>query len=220
MFNNNIILFFELSLQCMEHEKGTKNQNTEERLKEAARIEFMRRGYAAAKIRDIAKAADTNLALLNYYFRSKEKLFQIVMAENVDKLFANILPVLNDTNTTLEEKLVLISKHYTEMLLAEPSLPIFVLNEIQTNPEGFGNQIKFNESIMQSNYISQLAETDQETNPVHHLITYLGMILFPFIMKPVMQATGAVPAEKFLATIKQREKLAPQWMMTLLNQKV
>lgn len=201
----------------MEQEKQTQHQNTEERLKEAARIEFMRKGYAAAKIRDIANAADTNLALLNYYFRSKEKLFQIVMAENVDKLFANILPALNDGSTTLKEKLVLISKHYTEMLLAEPSLPIFVLNEIQTNPEGFGNQIRFNETIMKSNYLSQLAEADQETDPVNHLITYLGMILFPFIMKPVMQATGAVSSEKFTAIIRQREKLAPQWMMSLLN---
>jgi AcrR family transcriptional regulator len=201
----------------MEHEKQTPHQNTEERLKEAARIEFMRKGYAAAKIRDIAKAADTNLALLNYYFRSKEKLFQIVMAENIDKLFADILPALNDSSSTLKEKLVLISKHYTTMLLAEPSLPIFVLNEIQTNPEGFGNQIRFNETIMKSHYLSQLAAADRETDPVHHLITYLGMILFPFIMKPVMQATGAVSSEQFTAIIQKREKLAPEWMMTLLN---
>jgi AcrR family transcriptional regulator len=201
----------------MEQEKQTKHQNTEERLKEAARIEFMRKGYAAAKIRDIAKAADTNLALLNYYFRSKEKLFQIVMAENVDKLFADILPALNDGSTTLNEKLVLISKHYTKMLLDEPSLPIFVLNEIQTNPEGFGNQIRFKENIMNSHYLSQLAEADTDTDPIHHLITYLGMILFPFVMKPVMQTTGAIAPEKFTNMIKQREKLAPLWMMALLN---
>jgi len=201
----------------MEQEKETQHQNSEERLKEAARIEFMRKGYAAAKIRDIAKAADTNLALLNYYFRSKENLFQIVMAENVDKLFENILPVLNDSNTSLEVKLVLISKLYTKMLLDEPSLPIFVLNEIQTNPEGFGNQIRFNQNVMNSHYITQLAETDKDTDPIHHLITYLGMILFPFVMKPVMQATGAILPEKFTNMIKQREKLAPVWMMTLLN---
>jgi AcrR family transcriptional regulator len=201
----------------MKQETAIHNLNTEERLKEAARVEFMRKGYAAAKIRDIAKAADTNLALLNYYFRSKEKLFQIVMSENIDKLFGNILPVLNDTKTTLKEKLVLISKHYTEMLLTEPSLPTFVLNEIQTNPEGFGNQIRFNENVMNSHYLVQLGEADPETDPIQHLITYLGMILFPFIMKPVLQATGARDAKQFTAMINQRDKVLPQWMMQLLN---
>ena len=201
----------------MKEEKTTSILSAEERLKESARQEFMLKGYAAAKIRDIAQAAGTNLAMLNYYFRSKEKLFQIVMAENVDQLFAKILPVLNDSETSLEEKLVLISKHYTQMLLAEPALPIFVLNEIQTNPAAFGNQIRFNQQVMQSNYLKQLAEADVKTDPVHHLITYLGILLFPFIMKPVMQASGSVQPEQFIEMVKQREKLAPEWMKSLLK---
>ena len=201
----------------MKEEKTTSVASAEERLKESARQEFMLKGYAAAKIRDIAQAAGTNLAMLNYYFRSKEKLFQIVMAENVDQLFAQILPVLNDSQTSLEEKLLLISKHYTQMLLAEPALPIFVLNEIQTNPEAFGNQIRFNQDIMQSNYLKQLAAADVKTDPVQHLITYLGILLFPFIMKPVMQASGSVQHEQFIEMVKQREKLAPEWMKSLLK---
>lgn len=190
---------------------------TEEKLKEAARNEFMQKGFAATKTRDIAKAAGTNLALLNYYFRSKEKLFEIVMSENIDQLFSLILPVLNDMETSLTQKLNLISDHYTTILLAEPNLPIFVLSEIQNHPERFGNQIKFNTAIMQSNYIAQLSEADKETDPVQHLITYLGILLFPFIMKPVMKATGVAQDEKFISNIKIRQKLAPIWMMSILK---
>jgi len=62
--------------------KGTKlDESTEEKIKEAARIVFTQKGYASAKVRDIAKEADINLSLVNYYFRSKEKLFQLCMAE-------------------------------------------------------------------------------------------------------------------------------------------
>jgi AcrR family transcriptional regulator len=190
---------------------------TEEKLKVAAREEFMRNGFAATKTRDIAKAAGTNLALLNYYFRSKEKLFEIVMSENIDQLFSLVLPVLNDTSTSLEQKLTLISDHYTSILLAEPNLPIFVLSEIQNHPERFGNQIRFKTDIMQSNYIAQLAEADGETDPIQHLITYLGILLFPFIMKPVMQATGVAQNEEFCIKIKKRQKLAPLWMMSILK---
>jgi AcrR family transcriptional regulator len=48
---------------------------TEEQIKEAARRVFTRKGYAATRTRDIAEESGHNLALLNYYFRSKEKLF-------------------------------------------------------------------------------------------------------------------------------------------------
>ena len=57
--------------------------STEEKIKEAARVVFHKKGYAATRTRDIAEEADINLALLNYYFRSKEKLFDIIMVETL-----------------------------------------------------------------------------------------------------------------------------------------
>ena len=55
------------------------DDSTESKLREAARKLFTRDGYAAVKTRDIAKEAGLNLALLNYYFRSKEKLYEIIV---------------------------------------------------------------------------------------------------------------------------------------------
>jgi AcrR family transcriptional regulator len=52
-----------------------KDSSTEDKIKNAAKIVFHKKGYAAARTRDIAEEAGINLALLNYYFRSKEKLF-------------------------------------------------------------------------------------------------------------------------------------------------
>src|SRR3546814_7833693 len=81
------------------------NISTEEKIKEAARKVFTRKGYAAARTRDIAEEAGINLALLNYYFRSKEKLFHQVMIERMQELFGVLIPVMNDTSTALETKL-------------------------------------------------------------------------------------------------------------------
>ena len=67
--------------------KPETNLSTEEKFKEAARVVFTRKGYAATKTRDIAEEAGLNLALLNYYFRSKEKLFEIIMLEKITQLF-------------------------------------------------------------------------------------------------------------------------------------
>ena len=59
--------------------KKEPNLSTEEKIKAAARKVFMEKGYGASRTRDIAEEAGINLALLNYYFRSKEKLFNEII---------------------------------------------------------------------------------------------------------------------------------------------
>ncbi len=71
----------------MKNKIETPDQSTEEKIKEAARTVFTRKGYAATRTRDIAKEANINLALLNYYFRSKEKLFGLIMMEKMQIVF-------------------------------------------------------------------------------------------------------------------------------------
>ena len=89
--------------------------STEEKIKEAAKKVFLKKGYAATRTRDIAEEAGINLALLNYYFRSKEKLFDLIMLEKLEKFFGTIAPVLNNVNTTLEQKITLFSNNYTDL---------------------------------------------------------------------------------------------------------
>ena len=60
-----------------------KDTNTEDKILKAANKVFTQKGFAATRTRDIAAEAGINLALLNYYFRSKKKLFDIVMLENL-----------------------------------------------------------------------------------------------------------------------------------------
>ena len=100
--------------------------STEEKIKEAARIVFTQKGFQGTKIRDIAAQADINLSLVNYYFRSKEKLFEIIMADTIQKLSDKIHPVLYDEQTTLIEKIGLIADHYIDYVLENPDIPFFV----------------------------------------------------------------------------------------------
>src|SRR4249920_1132140 len=97
--------------------------STEEKIKAAASKVFTKKGYAATRTRDIAEEAGLNLALLNYYFRSKEKLFELVMMEKMESFFGTIIPILNDTSLSLEQKIVAVSEKYTVVLLENPDLP-------------------------------------------------------------------------------------------------
>ena len=116
---------------------NTKDTSTEERIKTAARKVFHQRGYAATRTRDIAEEAGVNHAMVNYYFRSKEKLFQMVMVETMTLFFQGVSAILNDESISLEEKIERVVANYIDLLLEEPELPTFMFNEIRTNPEPF-----------------------------------------------------------------------------------
>lgn len=195
--------------------KAEIDLSTEEKIKEAASKVFTKKGYGNARTRDIAEEAGINLALLNYYFRSKEKLFDIVMAERIQKLFGILTPVLNDTETTLEEKFEKITENYINMLIEHPDLPIFVLSELRNNPERFANRLQAKTHLTQSVFIKQLQEKGTEIHPFHFLMNLLGMIIFPFVGKPVLQTvTGG--EENYLALMEQRKKLIPEWLKMML----
>src|SRR6478609_280809 len=92
--------------------KNIRDTNTETRIKEAARIVFHKKGFAATRTRDIAQEANINLALLNYYFRSKERLFELIMFDTVTSFFETMGIVFNDETTSLEEKIALVAEKY------------------------------------------------------------------------------------------------------------
>lgn len=191
--------------------------STEEKFKEAARIVFMRKGYAATKTRDIAEQAGQNLALLNYYFRSKENLFEIVMAERIGYFFGSVAPLFQDPATTLEEKIEAISTAYVDILLENPDLPLFILSELRNDPERFSKNIYLATNLIQSTFARQLAERKPEANPVQLFMTFLGMLVFPFVMKPVMLLTGTADEAGFAQLMQERKTLVAQWMHLALN---
>ena len=78
--------------------------NTETKILAAARTVFHKKGFAATRTRDIAKEAGMNLALLNYYFRSKRKLYELIMFETLTSFFQTMGMVFNDETFTLEKK--------------------------------------------------------------------------------------------------------------------
>lgn len=195
----------------------SKDASTEEKIKEAARIVFTQKGYSATRTRDIAEEAGINLALLNYYFRSKEKLFELVMAEKVAKLFGVIAPIVNNDKTSLEEKVALIVEAYIEMLSQNPGLPLFVLSEIRNNPEHFGNRMQAGKLLTDSYLVKQLKEKKPNIHPLHFIVNVLSMSIFPFIAKPVFESAGIMTSEQLDNFAEERKTLIVLWFKAMIN---
>lgn len=199
--------------------KITAPLSSEEKIKEAARTVFMKKGYAATRTRDIAEEAGINLALLNYYFRSKEKLFEIVMQEKFFTFFSEMIPAMFDTTTTLDRKIEKLADGYISMLCQNPDLPLFVLGEIRSNPEKFAKNISNAEMLRNSVFTKQLMEKNAAVDPDHFFMNIMGFCIFPFIMRPAYQAISRKDHHQFIAMMEERKKLIPAWTKAMLKVK-
>lgn len=192
--------------------------STEGKIKEAAQRVFMSKGFAATRTRDIAEEAGINLALLNYYFRSKEKLFDLIMLEKLEKFFGAVAPVLNNSDTSLDQKVALFAGNYIDLLTENPELPLFILSEVRHNPDRFVSKLPVSK-IVESHFIKQLQEKRPDINPIQFLMSLLGMSVFPFIMKPIFHASGIMNEKTFTARMTERKSLIPKWINAMLKAK-
>ena len=110
------------------------NLSCEEKLKEAAKSVFLKKGFAGTTARDIADAAGMNIALTNYYFRSKEKLFVEIFKDLFSLYYTNTIKIL-DKPISLKEKIVAIIEEDYQMMMAEPNLVLFLMNEMHRDCE-------------------------------------------------------------------------------------
>lgn len=195
-----------------------KDISTEEKILAAARKVFTEKGYAATRTRDISEEAGINLALLNYYYRSKEKLFELVMLEKVEQLFGMLIPVIADATTDLQTKMEKAATVYIDTLSKTPDLPIFVLSEIQRKPGWLSSRIPVAQIFKDSSFIKQLKEKRSDLNPMHFLLNILGMSVFPFVARPVFLGAGIIKEKEYKAMLEERKKLIPVWMKAMLEE--
>ncbi len=196
--------------------------STEEKIKEAARKVFTKKGYAATRTRDIAEECGFNVALINYYFRSKERLFDIIMVEQLQMFVSSISGLLDNHETTLHEKIELLISHYIDMLIANPGLPVFILNEINSNPEKFVSKLQLPPSVENFHILKQLNERVlagkmPNINPLQLFLNLVSMTVFPFIAAPLIKAKSEMKTEDFNELMIARKKLIPIWMKAILE---
>jgi len=208
-----------LTIKMAAKSKIPPDTSTEEKIKEAARKVFLQKGYSATRTRDIAEEAGINLALLNYYFRSKEKLFHQVMQEKVQQFFGVLLKIINDSSTKLETKIELMVSNYIDVLMENPELPLFVLSEMKGHGDAIKKILPLQKITAQISFIQQLKEKRPDLNPIHFLMNILGMTIFPFVAKPAFSLIAATNKSELDAVLKERKKLIPVWVKAMLKAK-
>jgi len=186
---------------------------TEQKIIRAADKLFTQKGYAATKTRDIAEEAGTNLALLNYYFGSKENLYKKVVQEKLKMLLGAMGPVLSDENISLEDKIRSITENYTTLLLENEELPIFILNELSVNRKLFESITQNTRQIAQPAIDKQLKERKMNISAKDLVINTLSLTMFPFVAKPLIISSGLVKGEDFVEFVTGRKEKIIDWII-------
>jgi AcrR family transcriptional regulator len=197
--------------------------STEEKIKQAARKLFTEKGFAAVKTRDIATEAGINQALLNYYFRSKQKLFDIVMTENFEQFVQQLIPILGNEDLPLDEILTKVTSSYIDLLKLNPDLPFFIMNEMRSDSTKLSH-IREKMVHVRTAFIKRVESTllDRKITSVdvgHLMMNFMGLIIFPFVAQPLMMKVNNFNKNEFDTLMEERKKLIPIWLKAIMKAK-
>jgi len=203
----------------MEREKETDNQTTEERILEAAARVFTRKGYDATKTRDIQEEAGLkNVASLHYYYRSKERLFELVISRAM-KDFSKIMDEILTGSLPLDQKIRSFVPNYIDFIKENPFLPSFIMTEIQRNPEHCSDMLHAEGSMeVLEKQIQDLAD-QKVIRPIsmpNFMASLIGLVVFPFISKSVLKLKTGIDDEGFQQMLEERKELIPDMLINYL----
>ncbi len=175
----------------------TKHQNNKEQtILAAAKEEFFDKGYDGARTTSIARNAGVTHAMLHYYFKTKEQLFERIFHETMAMLVEGFLEVFTQTEKPFKERMAEALDIHFEVVRQNPRLPLFMIREVASRPERFA-VIKNVISSFAGNLLATMQhDIDQavSNNEISHidaatlLLDMVSLNVFPFIVKPVFEA--------------------------------
>ncbi len=167
---------------------------TEEKIIIAARDIFREKGKDGARMQEIADHAGINKALLHYYFRSKDTLFDKVFQNEIREVFQQIMSTITD-QADFQSFLKSFIKTYLRNIAPRRNVIRFVLWEADERKDLFIRNLSevFKEHGFSENPIivrirSAIEEGEiRPCDPVNLVLSILSMSIFPFIAAPVME---------------------------------
>ncbi len=200
------------------------DKSMEFQILEAAEKLFLKQGYAKTSTGQIAKLAGCNQALVHYYYRTKDNLFEKVFEEKVGMIAANILNTGGNISN-VEERIAQIVSFHFNFLKQNPMLPQFVLNEISSNPDRLQSLVDRLKVYMIPILTHLETELKKEIEkgtirPIlatDLLITILSLNIMPFLVKPVLQRALNIPDRNFEKILEERQKEVIETVLSRLR---
>lgn len=188
----------------------------EARIVETAGQLFAEKGFEKTSMSDIAAAAGMNRTALHYYFRTKDKMFQAVFGGLVES-FLPRMQVIFMEDIPLLEKLERVLDEYFAIFRENPSLPNFILGEVQRDVDhllAVGRKLHIDQYLRSVERVL-LAEMDAgriRRVPMQViLVTFFSQMTFPFLARNLVISL-------FYETEEEYQAFLSEWKQVILSQ--
>ena len=172
-----------------------EEQKTEQIILEAAEKVFIEKGFDGARMQEIANKAKINKALLHYYYRSKDLLFEKVFNLVFNLFFPKVSEALA-SDISLNDKIRFFVKEYITLIQNNPHIPNFILSELNRNPNRAPLFFRQFADTIQKNALNSFAKNLEveikngnvrEIDAKQLVTNMISMCLFPFISQPILK---------------------------------
>jgi len=189
------------------------DQNMEQAILDCATSLFLEKGFKATSTTEIAKKAGCNQALVHYYYRTKDRLFDAIFEKKM-KFFVGSLMQINQEDLPFEAKLARKVEAHFDAIMEEPQLPIFLFSEISTNPERLVLLKEKLGDLPAQVFAAMKEELEHEialgnVRPISVLdlmITIVSLNIMIFIAAPMFKTISGISDEDFAKLRARRKK--------------
>lgn len=198
------------------------DQSTEQRILLAAKKIFVKQGMAGARMQDIANEAGINKAMLHYYFRNKEKLFEVILKEAIGRLVPRLSAIF-DSDDALFVKIERFCDQYIGTVKENPYIPLFIMSELNRQPAKLVENIWHDmRQPALKKLIDQVNDEIKKGNikpiePFQLVINMLGLCVFPFIGKPILQHLSNMSDTQYDTMLDNRKKEVADFIISAIK---
>ncbi len=202
--------------------KKNPRSDVRDRILAVARELFIRNGYEGTSIRDIAAASDTNVAHIKYYFNSKHHLFELIFDEAFNILVNRIMDNLESDKPFFEMVESWISIYY-EILPEYPQIPVFLMNEINRNPDILINKINTRDPEMIFYKLSALMKEEVKKGNIREIpaidfgLNILSLSVFPFMFGGIALKMAKISREEYNDIMAEHKKYVISFVRNALT---
>ncbi|CAM3373352.1 TetR/AcrR family transcriptional regulator [Aequorivita lipolytica] len=201
--------------------KTNKNKDTEGQILNAAENVFQKKGMDGARMQEIADEAGINKAMLHYYYRSKQLLFEAVFSNAFSLLAPQLNKILND-DSSIEEKVKNFTHNYITFISKHPYIPNFIIQELNRNPKFF-EKIQQNAAFPTLEKFKNQVSAEVEKgilNPIDGeqlFINIISLNIFPFVATPLIKGFLKIDDKGFKRLMEQRKKSVSEFIINSIK---
>jgi TetR/AcrR family transcriptional regulator len=204
------------------HFEAGADQETRDRILEAAHTVFLRKGTASSRTQEIAAEAGVNKALVHYYFGTKAALADAIFERALGNLMPRIFGILADPSRSIEEKVPAIVREQIDFHSTRPYFAGYLLSELHAQPQRISSLIVRSGRVPLDVIRQQLREaakagTIRRISAEQFVVNLMSLLIFPFAIRPALGQMLSLDATRWRAFIEERRRLLPDFFMAGLR---